>query len=296
MLHHRHTVLGLFGDGERARDAITALKDAGFAAEDISLLMPDRGEAQHLIPETGTQTGGAATGAVAGGLLGGLGGWLVGVGALAIPGLGPFIAAGAFASALGGAAVGAGVGAIAGTLVGMGLSEDEARYYEQEVRGGQTLVAVRAETRWLDQADRILRDFGARAVTRRGRSISDGDVGGPLDYEPLQRSTSDRSELERPMVASTTTSQTDWADQVPRYRAAWQRSSAITWDEVEPYYRYLHDKRRQSEYRDRTWDEVEPELRRDWESRYPDRPWDRAADALRDAWESMAEPVRRASE
>ena len=65
------------------------------------------------------------------------------------------------------------------------------------------------------------------------------------------------------MVASTTTSQTDWADQVPRYRGAWQRSSAVNWKEVEPYYRYLHDKRRQSEYRDRTWDEMEPELRRD---------------------------------
>ena len=294
MLQQQDTVVGLFGDRERARDAIVALKDAGFAAEDISLLMPDRGAAQDLATDTGTHADdGAATGAVAGGLLGGVGGWLVGVGALAIPGLGPFIAAGALAAALGGAAVGAGLGGIAGALVGMGIPEDEARDYEQEVRSGQTLVAVRAETRWLDEADRILRHFGARAVTRSRRAISDGDVGGPLDDEPLQRGVRDRNEVGRPMFASTTTSQTDWADQVPHYRVAWQRSSAISWGEIEPYYRYLHDKRRQSESRDRGWDEVQPELRREWESRYPDRPWDRAADALRDAWERMAEPGRR---
>jgi predicted acylesterase/phospholipase RssA len=166
MLKHQDTVVGLFGDPERARDAIAALKDAGSAAEDITLLMPDRV-----------------------------------------------------------AALGAGAGAIAGALVGMGVSEDEARYYEQEVRGGQTLVAVRAERRWLDEADRILRQFGAHAVTRSRRSISNGGGGGPLDYEPLQRSAQDRSELGRPMVASTTTSQTDWVDQVPQYRAGWQARS-----------------------------------------------------------------------
>src|ERR671938_1407445 len=71
MLQQQDTVLGLFGDRERARDAIVALKDAGFAAEDISLLMPDRGAAQDLATDTGTHAGdGAATGAVAGGLLG----------------------------------------------------------------------------------------------------------------------------------------------------------------------------------------------------------------------------------
>jgi len=297
MLQHRDTVVGVFGDWGRARDAIAVLKDAGFAAEDISLLMPDGGAAQDMAAETGTRAGAAAArGAVAGGLLGDLGGWLVGVDAVAIPGLGPFIAAGALASVLGGAALGAGVGAITGALVGMGISEDEARYYEQEVRGGQTLVAVRAETRWLDEAERILRSFGARAVSRSGRSISDGGGGGPLDYEPLQRSAPERSELTRPMVASATTSQADWADQAPRYRAAWQRSSAITWGEVEPYYRYLHDKWHQPEYRDRAWDEVQPELRREWESRYPERRWDPAAAALRDAWESVTEPVRRVSQ
>src|ERR687886_1241474 len=132
----RSTVVGVFRERDEARQAIEALKDAGFASDTISILSPDKQATQSMAEETGTHAGsGAATGAVAGGLLGGLGGWLVGIGALAIPGIGPFIAAGAFATALGGTAIGAGVGAIAGALIGMGLPEDEARYYEQEVRG-----------------------------------------------------------------------------------------------------------------------------------------------------------------
>ena len=113
----RSTVVGVFHERDDAREAIEALKDADFAPDTISILSPDKQATQDMAEETGTHAGsGAATGAVAGGILGGLGGWLVGIGALAIPGAGPFIAAGAFATALGGAAIGAGVGAIAGAL------------------------------------------------------------------------------------------------------------------------------------------------------------------------------------
>ena len=86
----RSTVVGLFHERDDAREAIEALKDAGFAANDISILSPDKQATQDMAEETGTHAGsGAATGAVAGGLLGGIGGWLVGIGALAIPGVGP---------------------------------------------------------------------------------------------------------------------------------------------------------------------------------------------------------------
>jgi len=163
------TVVGVFDDRESAREAIQALKDAGFSGDSISILSPDRQATQAIADETGTHAGsGAATGAVAGGILGGLGGWLVGIGALAIPGVGPFIAAGAFASALGGAAIGAGVGAIAGALVGMGVPEEHARYYEGEAKAGKTLVTVRAERRY-DDAQQILRDHGAYDVESRDR-------------------------------------------------------------------------------------------------------------------------------
>ncbi len=160
----RSTVVGVFHSRDRARDAIESLKDAGFAPDTISILTPDQGDTQAMADETGTQAGAsAATGAVAGGVLGGLGGFLLGIGALAIPGIGPFIAAGAFASALGGAAIGAGVGAIAGALAGMGVPSDEAEYYEAEVKGGRTLVAVGAQGRYQEARD-ILRGHGAYDV------------------------------------------------------------------------------------------------------------------------------------
>src|ERR1700682_5880047 len=163
------TLVGVFESREDARDAIEALKDDGFAAGTISILSPDKQATQQIAEDTGTHAGGgAATGAVAGGILGGLGGWLVGIGALAIPGVGPFIAAGAFATALGGAAVGAGIGAIAGALMGMGVPEEHAKYYEGEARAGKTLVTVRADGRY-DDAQRILRDHGAYDIEWRNR-------------------------------------------------------------------------------------------------------------------------------
>src|SRR5918912_831650 len=164
----RTTVVGVFQSLDEARRAIEALKEAGFPGDKISILSPDRGEGRALAEETGTHAAeGATTGAVAGGILGGLGGWLVGIGALAIPGIGPFIAAGAFATALGGAAIGAGVGAIAGALVGMGVPREEAEYYEGEVKSGRTLVTVRADGRY-DEAQRLLRQHGAYDIESRG--------------------------------------------------------------------------------------------------------------------------------
>jgi uncharacterized protein (TIGR02271 family) len=169
------TVVGVFEDPDQARAAIEALKYDGFSGDAISILSPDRAAAEAIAEDTGTHAGsGAATGAVAGGVLGGLGGWLVGVGALAIPGVGPVIAAGAFAAALGGAAIGAGVGAIAGALIGMGVPEEHAKYYEGEARAGKTLVTVRANGRY-DEAQRILRDHDAYDVESRTRPAVTGD-------------------------------------------------------------------------------------------------------------------------
>ena len=161
------TVVGVFEDPEDAREAIEALKEDGFTGDSISILSPNKQATRDIAEDTGTHAGsGAATGAIAGGVLGGLGGWLVGIGALAIPGIGPFIAAGAFATALGGAAIGAGVGAIAGALVGMGVPEEHARYYEDEAKAGKTLVTVRANSRYND-AQRILREHDAYDVESR---------------------------------------------------------------------------------------------------------------------------------
>jgi hypothetical protein len=181
--------VGVFEDTAEARGAIDALKDAGFAGEHISVLAPDREDTRAVAEETGARAGeDAAKGAVAGGILGGLGGWLVGIGALAIPGVGPFLAAGAFATALGGAAIGAGVGAIAGALVGMGVPEEHAKYYEGEVKSGRTLVTVSADGRY-DEAQRILRECGAYDVESHGvagRSAADTESRSDSDRRTLQ--------------------------------------------------------------------------------------------------------------
>src|SRR5919201_7151761 len=152
----RNTVVGLFDNRDDAQRAIEALKEAGFRADDIGVTMRDRREAGALVEETETSAGaGAATGALAGGALGGLAGWLVGIGALAIPGIGPVVAAGPLAAALGGAAIGAAGGGLIGALTGAGVPEEEARWYDERVRGGGWLVSVDAQGRY-DEARAIL--------------------------------------------------------------------------------------------------------------------------------------------
>ena len=186
-------VIGVFHDGWTTREAIHALREAGFAGADISVLMPDADPAREFATETGVAAQqGAASGAVAGGLLGGLVGWLIGVGALVVPGVGPLLAAGALGAALTGLAVGAGVGAIAGALVGIGVPEDEAAWYEQEVRGGRALVSVLARDR-RDEARAILRRFGAYDVGDRRAATEDGP---PLQIQGTTPLTNDY--VERP--------------------------------------------------------------------------------------------------
>src|SRR5919108_6046523 len=164
-MQSRDTVVAVFDDRDDAQDAINALRDAGFMAEDISVLARDRDTAGRLAEDTGASVAaGAATGALAGGLLGGVAGWLVGIGALAIPGVGPIVAAGPLAAALGGAALGATGGGIIGALTGAGVPEEEATWYDQRVRGGGILVTVNARGRY-DEALTIMREYGGRDYT-----------------------------------------------------------------------------------------------------------------------------------
>lgn len=189
----RSTVVGVFRERDDAREAIEALKDDRFAADKISILSPDKRTTDNMAEETGTHAGsGAATGAVTGGVLGGLGGWLVGIGALAIPGVGPFIAAGAFATALGGAALGAGVGAIAGALVGIGVPKEEAEYYEGEVKSGRTLVTVRADGRYND-AQRILREHRAYDIETGADAAGTQANAGVIDRQRVDAAPADRA-------------------------------------------------------------------------------------------------------
>ncbi|ANX13533.1 low temperature-induced protein [Fictibacillus arsenicus] len=138
-------VVGVFRTEDDAIDAIKELRAQGYNENDISVIAKDKKEVKQIHEETGTKAPqGAATGMATGGVLGGLGGLLLGAGALAIPGIGPIVAAGPIAAALGGAAVGAGAGGIVGALVGLGIPEKEAKEYEEAVEGGDILVLVDA--------------------------------------------------------------------------------------------------------------------------------------------------------
>jgi hypothetical protein len=138
----------------QARQIVDDLKAAGFASNDISALFPDKQGSRDFAHEQETKAPeGAATGATAGGLLGGSLGWLAGIGALAIPGVGPFIAAGPIMAALGGAAT----GGLTGALVGYGIPELEAKQYEGKVKGGNILMSVHTEDR--EQVSRVKEIF-----------------------------------------------------------------------------------------------------------------------------------------
>jgi hypothetical protein len=141
-------VFGLAQDEAHAIAIVEQLKAAGFAANDISVLFPDRTGTKDFAHEHHTKAPeGAAAGAGTGGLLGGALGWLVGIGALAIPGLGPFIAAGPVMAALSGAAAGAALGGLTGALIGLGIPEYEAKRYEGKLKAGHVLISVHTDDR-----------------------------------------------------------------------------------------------------------------------------------------------------
>src|SRR6186997_3309908 len=142
----------------QAASVVDRLKAAGFSNRDISVLMPDRSGTKDFAVDNSTKAPeGATTGASAGAVLGGALGWLAGIGALAIPGVGPLIAAGPILATLSGLAVGGTVGGLSGALVGAGIPEYEAQQYEGRLRGGHILISVHADDS--EEAGRIRQIF-----------------------------------------------------------------------------------------------------------------------------------------
>jgi hypothetical protein len=151
---------------------IRNLQAAGFAGNDISVLMADKGGTRDFALEHKTKAPeGAATGAGSGAAIGGALGWLAGIGALAIPGLGPFIAAGPIMAAMSGAAVGGAVGGLTGALVGMGIPEFEAKKYEGKVKSGSSLISVHSDNGDdTKRAQEIFERAGAQDITSAGEA------------------------------------------------------------------------------------------------------------------------------
>jgi hypothetical protein len=159
-------VFGIATNSGHAERIVTALKEAGFPSDNVSVLFPDTPKSSALAHELHTKgPEAAAAGAGTGWVVGGVLGWLAGIGSLAIPGIGPFIAAGPVLAAFSGAAVGTAVGGLTGLLIGLGIPEYEAKRYEGRISGGQILVSVHSEdSRETNRAAEILRTGGAEDI------------------------------------------------------------------------------------------------------------------------------------
>jgi hypothetical protein len=169
------SVFGIYRDRAHVEGGVDELVAAGFRAEDISVLLPDNVGTKDFAHERNTKAPeGAATGAGAGAVVGGTLGLLAGIGALAIPGLGPFIAAGPIMGALAGLGSGGVVGGLIGTLVGMGIPEYEAKRYEGMVKTGGVLLSVHCDNSdWVKRAKKTLEQTGAEGISSSGESSAD---------------------------------------------------------------------------------------------------------------------------
>ena len=162
---------------KQADEIVDHLKNASFSNNDISALFSDRGTSHDFAHEKSTKAPeGAVAGASTGGVVGGALGWIAGIGALAIPGVGPFIAAGPIIAALSGAAIGATVGGIAGGLIGLGIPEIEAKRYEGKIKAGNILISVHTEnSKEITQAKEIFTQAGAHDICSTGEATTPKD-------------------------------------------------------------------------------------------------------------------------
>jgi hypothetical protein len=168
-------VYGIFRDTVALGGGLEALRTAGFRGTDISVLMPENVGSKDFVHKKDTKAPeGATTGVASGAVIGGALGWLAGIGALAIPGLGPFIAAGPIMGLLAGAGAGGAVGGIAGALIGMGIPEYEAKRYEGRVKLGGILVSVHCDSsEWVKRAKKVLDQTGAEEIATAGEATAD---------------------------------------------------------------------------------------------------------------------------
>jgi hypothetical protein len=316
------TIVGSFDNFEEAQQVMRELQQGGFPQSDISIIANNvtgqygtEGQLPADAPATLSDTGsGAATGAAAGGLLGGAAGLIVGLMGLAIPGIGPIVAAGPLAATLAGAGAGALAGGLIGGLTGAGVPEEEAHVYAEAVRRGGALVTVRADGARAEDAAAIMRSCGAVDVERRAELWREkgwkrhDPAAKPYSVEELQRERS----LYTGSLGVTVSENVAARSQTQRNRPSMQRDPAFdehrdhfrmhhsddygaaAFDDFEPAYRYGWTLGNDQRYRGRDWSAIETDARRDWESKYPDNTWERFKSAVRRGWERTSDAIERA--
>ena len=168
-------VFGIYSTQTGVENAVDSFKAAGFRNADISVMFAENeGTKDFAVKKDTKAPEGIATGAGSGAVLGGALGWLAGIGALAIPGVGPFIAAGPIIGLLSGIGVGGAVGGIAGGLIGAGMPEYEAKRYEGRIKNGGILLSVHCDdSKWTDRAKEVLKQTGAEDIASTGEASAD---------------------------------------------------------------------------------------------------------------------------
>jgi hypothetical protein len=298
------TVVGLFDDFTAAQRAVQDLESSGFSHSDISLVANNASGQYDRYANTVSRdvadstTSGAGTGAVAGAVVGGGLGLLAGLGLLMIPGFGPVVAAGWLLSTLTGAGIGAATGGLLGALVGAGVPHEEAQIYNEGVRRGGTLVAIKASDDMAAKAADILNRFGAVDIDERADSYRQPyDISTPTATSPAtdwSQPANNTMSNQTPGFAPTqpfdtqhTPRNADSGDYESDFRSNYNRTyanSGMTYEQYAPAYRYGYGLNNDPRYRGKDWNTVQYEVQRDWESRQPGT-WERFSMAIRYAWD-----------
>lgn len=304
------TVIGIFDTREQAEAVIGDLIKAGLERTEISILARDTTSA----PATGGTTTAVDEDTVTGGdtakgaLVGGVGGLLLGLGALAIPGIGPVIAAGPIAAALTGAGIGAAGGAVVGALTDSGVPERDAQFYAERLNSGGTLVTVTCDDTLADPASHVMEQHGAKDVeekmvhsgstpirdevatagglTSENAEVSTGSIGASVVDPASQRRVGSYPAERKESVRETLEDAAgipdeDWRNHFRQH----YEGQGEDYDYFAPGYRYGSEAALSDRYRGRRYDEIESDLRRDYENRYPGSAWDRIREAVRHGWE-----------
>jgi uncharacterized membrane protein len=311
-------IVALYDDLSTAQQVVRALRDAGIPSADISLVALDAaGEYGKYITKTTTKVkdstaDGVDAGAGVGALVGGLGGLLVGLGALAIPGIGPVLAAGPLATAVAaivgagvGAAAGGAVGGIIGGLVDLGIPEEQAHYYAEGIRRGGVLVTARTSDVDTQRVHGILNRYSPANIEDRAAAWrQEGWKGYNEKAKPYtaaqisqERARYGAAMSQTPGAAYRTDVKVDRSgtnmtmdENLTNWRNHYQKNfakSGWTFERYEPAYQYGYDLYNDKRYSNWDWARLEPEARRTWETRYPEDAWDKAKLAVRYAWESI---------
>jgi hypothetical protein len=275
---------------EQAVRIVDGLKAAGFSNADISALFPDTEGTRDFAHEQHTKAPEAATtGAAAGGVTLGVLGWLVGIGSLAIPGLGPFIAAGPIMAALSSAAIGGAVGGLAGGLIGLGMPEYEAKRYEGKLKEGNILISVHTEdAQQRSRAKEIFEWAGADDISYTGEAgvpEANRTAAARLHAASMQRSLDEGEHT--PGTEPAMHHEDRYSDYEPAFRenfASTYQGSGRSYHDYDPAYRFGYMLAHDTRYADKDWEVVEPEAKRAWVARGQGA-WEDFKNPIRYAWE-----------